>query len=111
MLKEKGLFTVGISIAILFVVYGVFKALPYLSGPEVIITSPKDGDHVGTTTFVMTGKAIRARELYLSGKSVTVDPEGNFKETFVSYTPYTILTIEAVDRHNKRSLQTLTVTP
>jgi bacillopeptidase F len=111
MLKEKGLLALGILITVLFVIYGMFKAFPYVKGPEVIITSPRDGDHVGTSTFKLTGKAIRARELYLSGKSVTVDLEGNFSETFVSYAPYTILTIEAVDRHNKRSLQTLTVTP
>ncbi len=111
MIKEKGILTLGILIAVFFVVYGTFKALPYFKGPEVVITSPHDGDHVGTSTFKLSGKAVRARELYLSGKSVTVDPEGNFSETFVSYAPYTILTIEAVDRHNKRSLQTLTVTP
>lgn len=111
MFKEKGLIFVSIVLALLFVGYGILKALPYLRGPEVIILSPKNGDHVGTSTFVISGKALRVKELYLSGKEVSIDPLGNFNETFVSYTPYTILTVEAVDRHNKRSLQTLTVVP
>ncbi len=111
MFKEKGLLILGGCLLLLFVGYAITKSFPYVRGPEVIIYSPKNGDKVGTTTFMLTGKAVRVRELYLSGKSVTIDPEGRFSETFVSYSPYTILVIEAVDRHNKRSLQTLTVTP
>jgi hypothetical protein len=111
MLKEKGSLILGILVALLFTVYGIFKALPYLEGPEVTLYTPKNGDHVGTTTFILSGKALRTKELYLSGRSVNIDQEGNFSELFVSYSPYTILTIEAIDKHKKRQLQTLIVTP
>lgn len=111
MFKEKGLLIVGGSLLLLFVSYAILKSLPYMRGPEVTVLTPKDGAKVGTSTFLLSGKAVRVKELYLSGKSVTISPEGDFSETFVSYSPYTILVIEAVDRHNKRSLQTLTVTP
>jgi hypothetical protein len=111
MFKDKGLLIVGGGLLVLFVMYAMTKAFPYLKGPEVTVLTPKDGASVGTSTFLITGKALRVKELYLSGKSITIDPDGNFSETFVSYSPYTILVVEAVDRHNKRSLQTLTVTP
>ena len=111
MFKEKGLLIVGGGLLVLFVIYAMTKAFPYVKGPEVTIMTPKNGERVGTSTFLLSGKAVRVKELYLSGKSVPIDPEGNFSETFVSYSPYTILVVEAVDRHNKRSLQTLTVTP
>lgn len=111
MFREKGVLAVCTLIGLLFVIYGSIKAFPYLKGPVVIISQPKEGSHVGTSTFLLTGKAIRNKELYLSGKSVSIDTEGNFSQVFVSYAPYTILTVEAVDRHNKRSFQTLTVVP
>lgn len=111
MLKEKSVIIASITLAVLFVLYGVKEALPYLTGPEITITSPEDGSHVGTSTFVVSGSVKRAREVYLSGRAITIDQEGNFKETLVSYSPYTILTVEAVDRHGKRLLKTLTLTP
>jgi hypothetical protein len=111
MFKEKWLLIVGGGLLFLFAVYAITKSLPYVRGPKVIVLTPKNETSVGTSTFLLTGKALRVKELYLSGKSVNIDPEGNFSETFVSYSPYTILVVEAVDRHNKRSLQTLTVTP
>ncbi len=111
MFKEKGILAIGIIISLLFVGYGILKSLPYLEGPKVTIYSPKAGDHVGSSTFILSGQALRTKELYLSGKSVSIDTDGKFSETFVSRTPYTILTIEAVDKHKKRALQTLIVTP
>lgn len=111
MLREKGVVAVCALIGLLFVVYAGAKAFPYLKGPDVKISFPKEGGHIGSATFLLSGKAIRTKELYLSGKSVRIDTEGNFSEMFVSYAPYTILTVEAVDMHGKREFQTLTVSP
>lgn len=111
MFKEKGvLFATGL-IGLLFIMYAGIKSYPYLRGPSLTVYEPIEGSHVGTSTFLLRGRALRAKELYLSGKKVTIDTEGNFSELFVSYSPYTILTIEAVDRHGKRAQQILTVIP
>jgi hypothetical protein len=80
-------------------------------GPVITIYSPEDGDEVGTSTFQISGKVLRAKEITLQGRPITINTEGLFTETLVTHSPYTILVLEAVDTYGKKVQKTLQVRP
>lgn len=96
---------------IIILIYGVYRAYPLLAGPVITVYSPHNGDAVGTTTFQVTGKAERAKEIRLQGRPITINTEGVFNETLVSHSPYTILVLEAVDAYGKTTQQVVRVVP
>lgn len=100
-----------IGIAACFFLYGGIKLIPYLSGPSVEIYSPEDNGTIASSTFSVSGRVLRAKTISLQGKAINVDTEGYFNETLVSYSPYTILTLEATDKYGKTVEKRLTLTP
>ena len=100
-----------ITIVILFTIYGTIKALPFLLGPSLIVLNPHNSDSVASTTFTVSGRVLRAKEITLQGKPITVDTSGYFNEVLVSYAPYTILTVEATDKYGKKVTKRITVSP
>lgn len=98
----------------LFVValaYGLSRAYPLLAGAKIIVNYPNDGDIVASTTFEISGKVTRAKEIKIQGKPVTIDTEGNFSEALVASEPYTIIVLEATDKYNGKIVKTLRVIP
>ena len=100
-----------IILVLVVVGYGIFRIYPFLMGPVITIYSPQDGDEVGVSTFEVTGKVERAREIRLQGRLITIDTTGVFKETLVTHAPYTILVLEATDTYGKKVQKTLQVRP
>ena len=91
--------------------YGAFRIYPLLSGVQVIIYTPKDFEEVSTSTFVISGKALRANEIEIQGRPILIDKNGNFSETLVSLYPYTIITVEATDKYGGKVSKILKVIP
>ncbi|MDB5260056.1 MAG: seg [Candidatus Nomurabacteria bacterium] len=98
-------------LVLIAVFYGIFRAYPLLSGPSITIYSPGDGDPVASTTFEVSGRVLRSREITLQGRQITIDTEGHFKETLVPYYPYTIIIISAKDQYGAEVTKTLRVIP
>lgn len=92
-------------------IYGGFRAYPILAGPSITIYSPINNTTVASTTFEITGKVLRAKEITLQGHPITIDTSGNFKETLVALFPYTIVVLSATDSYNKTITKTLRVVP
>ena len=103
-----------VSIWLLFIVilgYGIYRIYPRVVGPTITIYSPLPGATIPEKTFIVSGKAERAKEVYIQGRLITLDTEGVFNETLVTHSPYTILVVEAVDKYGKRKMETRTVVP
>lgn len=92
-------------------IYGIFRAVPLLSGPSIEILSPKNGDVVASTTFEISGRVLRAKEILLQGKPISTDTEGYFSERLVSSSPYTIIILVATDKYGRREMEELNVVP
>jgi len=102
------------SVLILFIIvvgYGIFRIYPFLLGPSITLYAPQNGDEVGASTFEVSGKVIRAKEIRLQGRPITIDTDGVFKETLVTHAPYTILVLEAEDAYGKKEQVELRVSP
>ncbi len=96
---------------IIVALYGAYRIYPLVLGPVITVYSPLDGDTVGTSTFQISGRAERAREIKLQGRPITISTDGIFNETLVSHAPYTILVLEAVDKYGKTTTRIIKVTP
>ena len=91
--------------------YGGFRVYPLLAGPSITIYNPRDGDSVASTTFELSGRALRVREITVQGRAIPIGTDGHFTETLTAQTPYTILVISAIDFYGKAVTKTLRVKP
>ena len=91
--------------------YGTWRAYPLIAGPHVSITAPTDGATVASTTFTITGRVSRVKNIEIQGRPIPIDKDGNFSEILVAQEPYTILSIKATDFYDKTIVKTLHVIP
>ena len=91
--------------------YGVFRLYPLVAGPAVTIYAPKDGDTVASTTFEVSGRVSRVKEITLQGRSIPIGTDGNFAELLMAQSPYTIVVITATDFYGKSITKTFRVIP
>lgn len=108
--RKVELYFIG-TILVLAILYGVFRAYPLIAGPSISLNELKDGSIVSSSTFQITGRVTRADIITLQGKPIKIDPEGNFRETLVAYSPYTILVLVATDKYGATVSETLRVIP
>ena len=92
-------------------IYGGFRSYPLLAGPSITIYLPNDGDIVSSSTFLVSGRVLRTKEITLQGRPIKIDTEGNFREILVSHAPYTILVLVAKDQYGATITKTLRVIP
>ena len=93
------------------VIYGGWRAYPLVAGPHITITSPKDGDIVSSSTFQISGKVSRVKNISIQGRSVPIDKDGNFNEILVSQPQSTLINILATDFYDKTITKTIHVIP
>jgi hypothetical protein len=93
------------------VVYAIYRVYPVLTGPSLIVYYPTESDYVASTTFELSGKVSRVKEITLQGRPIPIDTDGHFKELLVANPPYTILVLTATDFYGKTVTKTLRVIP
>ena len=91
--------------------YGGWRAYPLIKGPEITLYSPADGDIVASTSFEVSGKVSKVREITLQGRPIPIDQDGHFKELLVASPPYTILVLTATDFYGTSITKTVSVIP
>lgn len=85
-----------IVVGLLYFIYRTSRA--YLSGPSITITEPDNYAAFSTSTATIVGIAKRAQDITLDGRSITIDNNGNFRETILLMPGYNIETIAAHDQ-------------
>ena len=100
-----------VALILLAIIYGISRAYPLIRGAQIVIYYPVDGQLVASTTFQISGRVIRAKEIKVQGQPITIDNQGNFTETLVASPPYTIIVIEATDKYDGKIIKTLRVIP
>ena len=85
-----------IAIGLLYFIYRTSRA--YLSGPSITITEPSNYASFSTSTTTIVGIAKRAQDITLDGRSITIDNNGNFRETILLMPGYNIEIIAAHDQ-------------
>ncbi|MEK7109548.1 MAG: hypothetical protein AAB919_03940 [Patescibacteria group bacterium] len=93
-----------IALAVLLVLgYGLFEARKLLEGPEITITSPKDGTATSSALVTIEGTARNISFLTINDAPAYTDASGHFVETLSPPAGYTVFTVAAVDRFGRRA--------
>ncbi|MES2225395.1 MAG: hypothetical protein V4480_01120 [Patescibacteria group bacterium] len=98
---------IGVLLAII-AIYGLFKAIPLISGPQIRLTTTTAPD---TGLTVLSGTAIHTETLTLDGGTLLIDPDGAFSESLTLPRGGAILTLTATDRFGRsRTLERTVIT-
>ena len=85
----------------LFAVYGLIKAENFLLGPKIAINTPGDGQVFTASDIEINGQANNISLLYLNGRQIFTDKDGNFKEIILLARGYNIVELKAKDKFNR----------
>lgn len=100
-----------VALVILLVVgYSGLKLKNFLTGPQVVVLSPNDGATIKENFVKVKGKAERISQLYLNGKKIFTDEQGNFNETYLLASGYNLLEIIAHDQFGRQITKKLQLT-
>ena len=98
-------------LVIIAIFYGGWRAYPLIVGPHFTIDTPHDGETVANTTFLISGRVSRVKNIEIQGRAIPIDKEGNFSELLVAQAPETIITVFAIDAYNKTVTKVIRVIP
>jgi len=90
-----------ICVGLIIVGYSIFNFRIFISGPEIIVTSPQNGAVVNSELVEINGKAVNTSFISLNDRSIFVDEDGNFKEFLLLSSGYNIIVIKAHDQFER----------
>ncbi|HAO64586.1 TPA: hypothetical protein DCQ44_01235 [Candidatus Taylorbacteria bacterium] len=88
-------------IAILILGYGLFQARNLILGPEISLTTPKNGENVTNPLIVVSGVATNITHISLNDRQIFVDNQGKFSEKLLVPPGYTIIKLAAQDKFGR----------
>lgn len=89
--------------------YGIYKALPIILGPKIVLDSPKDGEIVEDTSVSVRGSVTRTNSLYINEIPTAFSESGYFETRLPIYQGSNILIVKSVDRFGRTTSKTITV--
>lgn len=95
---------------IIVLTYGLFEARRLLEGPQLTITSPKEGSAVHSPAVLVEGVATNIAFLTINDKPSFTDEEGHFRELLSPPPGYTVVTVAATDRFGRRASKSVSIT-
>ena len=95
--------------ALIIIGYGAWRSLDYARGPVITIFQPVNGSMAASSTIDILGRANRVNSLTINGMSVSLDEQGNFKETVVVFPGVNMITLEAMDQFGRSTEKLLEV--
>lgn len=87
--------------------YTYVQSRDFLRGPQITITSPKNGETFENPVVVIEGATQHVAYISLNDGTIFIDSQGLFKEKLLLLPGYNILTIKAEDRFGKKTEKTL----
>jgi hypothetical protein len=92
------------------VVYAYIQSRNLIYGPSITILSPADGSNLDNPVVTLRGTVKNVAELSLNDRRIYPNEKGDFTETLVLPSGYTIISIKAADKFGKKTEQTLSLT-
>lgn len=91
-------------------VYAYIQSRNLIYGPSIAILSPINGSGLDNPLVTIKGATKNVATLTLNDRQIFPDESGNFTETLVLPSGYTIISIKATDKFGKKTEQTLSLT-
>jgi len=90
-----------LGLVLAFVSYGFYVAKDYRDGPKVVVESPEDNQVFKNADIVIKGNAKNISSLFLNGRQIFTNENGDFKEELLIAKGYNIITVSAKDKFNR----------
>ncbi|MDD5050900.1 MAG: hypothetical protein PHV93_04180 [Candidatus Pacebacteria bacterium] len=81
--------------------YVIYQSRKLLTGPEIFISSPADGETVASSTITISGQVSNATNISLNDNPIVIDESGNFKEERVLLPGLNIIKIHVENQFKK----------
>lgn len=94
-------------IILLVIAFVIFQARYLLMGPQIHLAALPTGPH-NERVVQLTGTTRNISHIWLNGRPIYTDPNGNFNEALILENGYTVATLRAEDRYGR---DTTVVTP
>ncbi len=98
------------ALCLVIVGYGIFEARKLIEGPQIVITSPKNGGQTASTTITIEGVAQNIAFLTINDAPAYTDANGHFDLTLMPPAGYNTFTVAASDRFGRRTRKTVAFT-
>ncbi len=79
------------------------KLYPLVHGPDVLLSTFKDGANLDNPMVSVSGKALYTKNLMVNGNPLALSPDGSFSETIVLNPGYNVVSLQAKDQFGKVS--------
>lgn len=96
-----------LSLLIIILIYAFFNARLLLAGPQIIIKSPENGLTFDTPFIELVGEARNTSFISMNGNTIYVNEEGEFREQLLLPPGTSIIKIDARDRFERSTEETL----
>ncbi len=90
-----------IAFSIFIVGYFIFNFRIFIAGPDIIITSPQNGQTADKELIEVIGKATNVNFISLNDRPIFIDSDGNFKEFLLLSPGYNIIIVKAKDKFER----------
>jgi len=95
--------------SILIISYFIFNFRIFITGPEIFITSPQNGEVTNKELVEIDGKAENVNFISINDRSIFLDGDGNFKEFLLLSSGYNIIVIKAQDKFKRNISKNLEI--
>lgn len=110
-MKPSRIFIIKISsFALLFLLilgYGLFQARNLIAGPEISVSTPKNGDNLTSPLVIISGLATNVAFISLDDRQIFVDKHGNFSEKLLVPSGYSTIKLSAQDKFGRTTQKLL----
>lgn len=89
--------------------YGGIRGLPLITGPDLTLSSPVEGQSFPDGFVLITGVSDHTENLTLNGAPLLIDESGAFSTSLVLPKGSAILSLTATDRFGKSETEVRTI--
>ena len=89
-------------VSLIVISYAIFASHDFIVGPYLVVSEPVNGSTFSEPKINIIGVTKRIQDISLNGRSITIDEEGNFKETTILAPGYNIFTLIAKDKFERQ---------
>ncbi len=97
----------ALSFVVVIIFYSYYQSHAVITGPQIILETPHNGETATTSLISIRGVAIHAKELTLDGRPIFVDLSGNFDEKLLLQDGYNIIELVAKDGGGREIKKTI----
>ena len=103
MRNRTATFTLLILLGVALVSYGFFEARKLLEGPQITVTSPRDGSATSSILISIEGTAQNIAFLTINDAPAYTDEQGHFTQLLSPTPGVTVITVAATDRFGRKT--------